>query len=67
MRSWKIELCKQGDQSCYPLKMYLEDNLVQKYRLCIIVYLVRKKIIKFGGLELFGLVFIKNFANSVAS
>ena len=29
--------------------------------------LVRKKIAKFGGLEAFGLVFIKDFANSALS
>ena len=31
------------------------------------MYLVRKKIAKFGGLEAFGLVFIKDFANSALS
>ena len=29
--------------------------------------LVRKKVAKFGGLEAFGLVFIKDFANSALS
>ena len=31
------------------------------------MYLVRKNIAKFGGLEAFGLVFIKDFANSALS
>ena len=52
---------------CRPVEIQDADKLMEKTHLCIIVFLVKKEIAKFGGLKPFGLVFIKDIVSSALS